>query len=217
MTPASAWRILIVNDHEIVRRGLARLMERWRDFQVVGEAATAAEAREKAAQLYPDVVVLDLHLPDASAVEVCRDIRSHNPRIRVLLVTSYGDDEALLGTILGGAAGYLRKEVRAQEIVDAVRKVARGQSLLDRGIRERVLERVRRGAEEQLGQLTRLEEEILGLVASGKTNPEVAATVSISEERVRHSVSNLLEKLETTRRSQATAYMVAWRTRRTGR
>lgn len=217
MTPASAWRILIVNDHEIVRRGLARLMERWRDFQVVGEAATAAEAREKAAQLYPDVVVLDLHLPDASAVEVCRDIRSHNPRIRVLLITSYGDDEAVIGTILGGAAGYLRKEVQAQEIVDAVRKVARGQSVLDSSIRERVLERLRRGAQEGLGQLTRLEEEILGHVARGKTNPEVAAMVSISEEIVRHSVSNLLEKLEATRRSQAAAYMVAWRTRRTVR
>jgi DNA-binding NarL/FixJ family response regulator len=213
MTPTKAWRILIVNDHEIVRRGLARLMERRRDFQVVGEAATAAEAREKAAQLYPDVVVLDLHLPDASAVEVCRDIRSHNPRIRVLLLTSYGDDEAVIGAILGGAAGYLRKEVQSQDIVDAVRKVARGQSLLDHGIRERVLERVRRGAQEGLGRLTRLEEEILGHVASGKTNPEVAAAVFLSEELVRSSVSTLLEKLEATRRSQAAAYMVAWRTR----
>jgi DNA-binding NarL/FixJ family response regulator len=213
MTSASALRILIVNDHEIVRRGLARLMERWRDFQVVGEAATAAEATERAAQLYPDVVVLDLHLPDASAVQVCREIRSRNPRIRVLLLTSYEDDEAVIGAILGGAAGYLRKEVRSQDIVDAVRKVARGQSLLDHGIRERVLERVRRGTQEGLGRLTRLEEEILGHVSSGKTNSEVAAAVFLSEEVVRSSVSTLLEKLEATRRSQAAAYMVAWRTR----
>jgi DNA-binding NarL/FixJ family response regulator len=213
MTPASAWRILIVNDHEIVRRGLARLMERWRDFQVVGEAATAAEATERAAQLYPDVVVLDLHLPDASAVQACREIRSRNPRIRILLLTSYGDDEALLGAILGGAAGYLRKEVRSQDIVDAVRKVARGQSLLDHGIRERVLERVRRGTQEGQGRLTRLEEDILGHVSSGKTNSEVAAAVFLSEEVVRQSVGALLEKLEATRRSQAAAYMVAWRTR----
>ncbi len=214
MTPARTLRILIVNDHEIVRRGLTRLMERRRDFQVVGEAANADEATEKAAQLYPDVVVLDLHLPDASAVQVCREIRSRNPRIRVLLLTSYGDDEAVIGAILGGASGYLRKEVRSQDIVDAVRKVARGQSLLDHGIRDRVLERVRQGAQEGLEQLTRLEEEVLGHVASGKTNPQVAAAVFLSEEVVRHSISALLEKLEATRRSQAAAYMVAWRTRR---
>ncbi|MFQ6027152.1 MAG: response regulator transcription factor, partial [Dehalococcoidia bacterium] len=141
-------QVLLVDDHDIVRKGLAMIMSRQEDLQVVGEAGTAAEAVEKAAALSPDVAVLDIRLPDGSGIEACRDIRSQNADIKVLMLTSYSDEEAVIGSIMAGASGYLLKEIRSQEIVEAIRRVGQGQSLLDPAITAGVLDRVRRGNSE---------------------------------------------------------------------
>ena len=208
-------KVLIVDDHDIVRKGLATLLSRQEDLVVAGEAGTAAEAVEKAGELAPDVVVLDIRLPDASGIEACRDIRALNPDIKVLMLTSYSDEEAVMGSIMAGASGYLLKEIRSQEIVEAIRRVGMGQSLLDPGVTARVLERVRRGQQQDpLAQLTEQEQRILELIAEGNTNKEIAREVNLSDKTVKNYVSNILGKLEMSRRSQAAAYMADRRARR---
>ena len=208
-------RVLIVDDHDIVRKGLATLISRQEDIVVAGEAGTAAEAVEKATELAPDVVVLDIRLPGGSGIEACRDIRAHNPDIKVLMLTSYSDEEAVMGSIMAGASGYLLKEIRSQEIVEAIRRVGQGQSLLDPAVTNRVLERVRRGREQDpLAQLTEQEQRILELIAEGDTNKEIAREVNLSDKTVKNYVSNILGKLEMSRRSQAAAYMADRRARR---
>jgi len=208
MKAAEPLRVLVVDDHDIVRKGLVMLMSRQQDLLVVGEAGTASEALEKTRELGPQVVVMDIRLPDASGIEACRDIRAFNSNIKVLMLTSYSDEEAVIGSIMAGAAGYLLKEIRSQEIIDAVRRVGAGQSLLDPAVTASVLERVRRGRQDDAwAQLTEQEQRILGLIAEGKTNREISAAVNLSDKTVKNYVSNILSKLEVSRRSQAAAYL----------
>ncbi len=215
MTQNNPLRVLIVDDHDIVRKGLSMLVSRQEDLHVVGEAGTAAEAIQKAKEESPDVVILDIRLPDASGIEVCREIRDHLPETRVLMLTSYSDEEAIMRSIMAGASGYLLKEIRSQEIVDAIRKVGQGQSLLDPAVTASVLERVRRGpdGDDKWSQLTDQERRILGLIAEGLTNREIAQQVNLSDKTVKNYVSNILGKLEVARRSQAAAYMAERRVR----
>ena len=201
--------VLLVDDHDVVREGLRALLLRAPDMEVVGEAATAAAALTEARRLQPDVVVLDVRLPDGSGVEVCREIRDERPDTRVLMLTSYADDEALFSSIMAGAAGYLLKETRAAALLDAIRTAARGGSLLDPSMTQRVFERLRTGsgsAADQAAQLSEQEQRILALIAEGRTNREIAAEVFLSDKTVKHYVSNILAKLQLSRRSEAAAY-----------
>ena len=208
-------KILIVDDHDIVRKGLAMLVSRQEDLTVVAEAGTVAEAVEKARETVPDVVVMDIRLPDGTGIEACREIRDENFDVKVLMLTSYSDEEAVMGSIMAGASGYLLKEIRSQEIVDAIRRVGSGQSLLDPSVTASVLERVRRGKEEDvLAQLTDQEKKILELIADGQTNREIAGQINLSDKTVKNYVSNILGKLEISRRSQAAAVLAERRGRR---
>ena len=208
MKPDQPLKVLIVDDHEIVRKGLVMLISRQEDMRVVGEAGTAAEAVQQAHDLSPDVVVLDVRLPDESGVEACRDIRAENSGIKVMMLTSYSDEEAVMGSIMAGASGYLLKEIRSQEIVEAIRRVGAGQSLLDPGVTAAVLERIRRGKEDDpWSDLTSQEQRILELIAEGKTNKEISEVVNLSDKTVKNYVSNILGKLEVSRRSQAAAFV----------
>ena len=215
MSEAKTLRVLVVDDHDIVRKGLTTLISRQQDLSVAGEAGTAAEAVAKANELAPDVVVLDIRLPDASGIEACREIRSQNSNIKVLMLTSYSDEEAVMGSIMAGASGYLLKEIRSQEIVEAIRQVGAGRSLLDPAVTAGVLERVRRGKDDdKLAQLTDQEQRILELVAEGKTNKEISQIVNLSDKTVKNYVSKILGKLEVSRRSQAAAYVAERRSHR---
>lgn len=205
-------RVLIVDDHEVVRMGLRSLLERREGISVCGEGGSAEEAIRMARDLRPDVVVLDVRLPDASGVEACREIRSERPDTRVIMLTSYSDDEALFASIMAGASGYLLKHVRGRDLADAIRTVHRGGSLLDPVVTQRVLERVRgrnHGSEEEerLSSLTPVERRILGLVADGKTNKEIAEVLHLSDKTIKHYVSNMLSKLQVSRRSEAAAVL----------
>ena len=215
MAANSTLKILIVDDHDIVRKGLAMLVSRQEDLSVVAEAGTVAEAVEKARESSPDVVVMDIRLPDGSGIEACRDIRDENGDVKVLMLTSYSDEEAVMGSIMAGASGYLLKEIRSQEIVDAIRKVSSGQSLLDPTVTASVLDRVRRGKEEDvLAQLTEQEQKILELIANGQTNREIAGQINLSDKTVKNYVSNILGKLEVSMRSQAAAFLAERHARR---
>ena len=209
-------KVLIVDDHEIVRKGLVMLISRQEDLVVAGEAGAAAEAVQKARELSPDVVVLDIRMPDGSGVEACRDIRAENPDVKVLMLTSYSDEEAVMGSIMAGASGYLLKEIRSEEIVDAIKRVGAGQSLLDPMVTASVLDRIRNGndADDGWNQLTSQEQRILESISEGKTNREIAQEIHLSDKTVKNYVSNILGKLEVSRRSQAAAYLAERRARR---
>jgi DNA-binding NarL/FixJ family response regulator len=204
-------RLLVVDDHDVVRQGLVALLGRRQGFEVVAEAGTAAEAVEQARRYEPDIVVMDVRLPDGSGVEACREIRAELPATRVIMFTSYPDEEAVLSAIVAGASGYLLKQVRARDLVTALEAVGRGESLLDPAVTEKVLERVRRiatgAASDDLAALTSQEQKILLLVAEGKTNKEIAAEVFLSDKTVKNYVSSILSKLNLERRAQAAAYM----------
>lgn len=201
-------RVFLLDDHEVVRRGLRDLLEVDGDLEVVGEAGTAAEALSRIPPTKPDVAVLDVRLPDGNGVEVCREVRSRHPEIRCLILTSFSDDEALFQSIMAGASGYLLKEIAGTDLVDAVRRVAGGQSLLDPAVTARVLDRLRDGPETDAGlaRLTAQERKILDLIADGLTNREIAAQVHLAEKTVKNYVSNLLTKLGMQRRTQAAVY-----------
>ena len=205
-------KILIVDDHEVVRMGLRTLLGRHEAFKVVGEAGSMAEAIEMAARHAPDVVVMDIRLPDGSGVEACRAILAENPHAKILMLTSYSDEEAVLASILAGAAGYLLKEIRGKELIRAIETVAGGSSLLDPAVTQKVLERIRRTAagssDEKLSALSEQERRILALVAEGKTNREIAELVCLSDKTVKNYVSSILSKLGLHRRSQAAAYFL---------
>ena len=204
-------RLLVVDDHEVVRQGLVAMLQRRPGFQVVAEAGTAAEAIEMARRYQPDLVVMDVRLPDGSGIEACREIRAEMPGTRVVILTSYPDEEAVFSAIVAGASGYLLKQVRGRDLVAALEAVGRGESLLDPAVTEKVLERVRRiatgGATDELAQLTAQEQKILLLVAEGKTNKEIATDVFLSDKTVKNYVSSILSKLNLQRRAQAAAYL----------
>jgi DNA-binding NarL/FixJ family response regulator len=208
---ASHLRLLIVDDHEVVRQGLVALLDRREGFQVVAEAGTVADAIAQARKFEPDIVVMDVRLPDGSGIEACREIRAELPRTRVVMLTSYPDEEAVLSAIVAGAAGYLLKQIRARDLVTALEAVGRGESLLDPAVTEKVLERVRRiatgGQSDELSTLTSQEQKILMLVAEGKTNKQIAAEVFLSDKTVKNYVSSILSKLNLERRAQAAAFV----------
>jgi len=208
-------RILLCDDHEVVREGLRGLIARQEGMSVVGEAGTVAEVVEAAARSKPDVVIMDVRLPDGSGVEACRTIREARPEIKVIMLTSYADDEALFASILAGASGYLLKQTRGQAVVDAVNAVASGRSLLDPEVTGKVLERVRLGRRDDpaLGSLTEQERKVLAGLAEGHTNREIGETLFLSEKTVKNYVSRILDKLGLSRRAEAAAYMANRRPR----
>ena len=203
-------KILIVDDHEVVRQGLRALLKRQEGFEVVGEAGTVAEAIREAEEKQPDVVVMDVRLPDGSGVEACRDIRAANANIRVLMLTSYADDEAVFNSIMAGASGYLLKQIRSRELVTAIQRVGNGESLLDPAVTQQVLARVRSMAHNpeiaKANPLSAQEECILSLIAEGKTNREIAQQLFLSTKTVKNYVSNIFGKLNISRRAEAAAY-----------
>jgi DNA-binding NarL/FixJ family response regulator len=209
--PTRTLRLLVVDDHEVVRQGLVALLDRRPGFQVVAQAGTVEESIAQARLHQPDIVVMDVRLPDGSGVEACREIRAELPATRVIMLTSFPDDEAVLSAIVAGASGYLLKQIRARDLVAALEAVGRGESLLDPAVTERVLERVRRIAtgevDDELSVLTAQERKILMLVAEGKTNKEIAAEVFLSDKTVKNYVSSILSKLNLERRAQAAAFV----------
>jgi len=213
--PTPVLRLLVVDDHEVVRQGLVALLDRRDSFQVVAEAGTAAEAVEQARRFQPEIVIMDVRLPDGSGIEACREIRAENPAVKVVMLTSYPDEEAVLSAIVAGASGYLLKQVRARDLVAALESVGRGESLLDPAVTEKVLERIRRIAtgtySDELAQLTSQEQKILLLVAEGKTNKEIASDVFLSDKTVKNYVSSILSKLNLERRAQAAAFVAKHR------
>jgi len=201
-------RVFVLDDHEIVRRGLKETLEADGEIEVVGEASTAEEALSRIPPTRPHVAVLDVRLPDGDGVAVCREIRSRHPEINCLMLTSFADSDALFQAIMAGASGYVLKQVKGADIVDAVRRVANGQSLLDPAVTARVLERIRNGPEEDelLARLSAQERNILELIAEGLTNRQIAEQVHLAEKTVKNYVSNLLTKLGMERRTQAAVY-----------
>jgi len=211
--------ILVVDDHEVVRMGLRTLLERRPGFLVVGEAGTAAEAIAAARQSQPDVVIMDIRLPDGSGVEACREIRQERPETKVIMLTSYADEEALYGSIMAGASGYLLKQTRGQTLAEAIGQVVRGQSLLDPAVTEKVLQRMRYLASEgrdEMATLSPQERKILALIAEGKTNKEIAQEVFLSDKTVKNYVSSILNKLNLRRRAEAAAFMAEQRAKKLG-
>ncbi|HEY8921938.1 MAG TPA: response regulator transcription factor [Candidatus Limnocylindria bacterium] len=209
--PARPLRLLVVDDHEVVRQGLVSLLDRRSGFEVVAQAGSIAESITMAARYEPDLVIMDVRLPDGSGIEACREIRAARPETRVVMLTSYPDEEAVLSAIIAGASGYLLKQIRGRDLVSALEAVGRGESLLDSAVTEKVLQRVRRmasgSATDDLAELTSQERKILLLVAEGKTNKEIATDVFLSDKTVKNYVSSILAKLNLQRRTQAAAYV----------
>ncbi len=201
-------KVFLLDDHEIVRRGIAELLSSEPDLQIVGEAGTASEALRRIPAAMPDVAVLDGRLPDGSGIEVCRQIRAEYPSIRALILTSYDDDEAIFAAVLAGAAGYVLKQIRGSNLVDAVRQVAAGQSLLDPTVTDRVLRRIREEKQEdnRLASLNAQERKILALIADGLTNRQIGERLFLAEKTVKNNVSSLLGKLGMQRRTQAAVF-----------
>jgi two-component system response regulator DevR len=202
----SVVRVFLLDDHEVVRRGLKDLFDSEEGFEVVGESGSAKDAEARIPALRPDVAVLDGRLPDGSGVDVCRSIRSVDPSIRAIILTSYDDDEALFAAIMAGAAGYVLKQIVGNDLLDVVRKVADGQSLLDPAVTQRVLDRLRDGGANEpaeLRSLTPQERRILELVAEGLTNRQIGEQLFLAEKTVKNYVTSILTKLGLERRTQA--------------
>ncbi|HVP05855.1 MAG TPA: response regulator transcription factor [Dehalococcoidia bacterium] len=207
-------KVMLVDDHEVVRMGLRTLIERRKQFNIVGEAGSVAEAVAVAHEAQPDVIVMDIRLPDGSGVEATREIRGERPETKVIMLTSYADDEAIYGSIMAGASGYLLKQTRGQNLAEAIDRVARGESLLDPAVTDKVLERMRslaKGEADDLAPLSAQERKILALIAEGKTNREIAAEIFLSDKTVKNYVSSILSKLNLRRRSEAAAFMAEHR------
>jgi two-component system response regulator DevR len=201
-------KVYLLDDHEIVRRGIKELLESEGDIVVIGESGLAEEATRRIPALKPDVAILDGRLPDGSGIDVCREIRSVDPEIAAVILTSYDDDEALFSAIMAGAAGYILKQVRGTDFIDTVRRVAAGQSMLDPAVTAQVLERLRSGpkTDPSLEQLTAQELRILELIADGKTNRQIATTLFLAEKTVKNYVSSMLAKLGLESRTQAAIF-----------
>jgi len=201
-------KVFLLDDHELVRRGLKDLIETEEDIVVVGEAATATEALARIPLSQPDVAVLDIRLPDGDGVEVCREIRSHYPSIACLMLTSFDDDDALFSAIMAGAAGYVLKQIKGSELVEAIRRVSTGESLLDPALTSHVLQRLRTDTsnDQLIERLTAQERKVLSLIAEGRTNRQIAAELYLAEKTVKNYVSNLLAKMGMSRRTEAAVY-----------
>ncbi|HMK10657.1 MAG TPA: response regulator transcription factor [Acidimicrobiales bacterium] len=208
--PDARITVFLLDDHEVVRRGLRDLLEAEGDIEVIGEASTESEAVGRVHALAPDVAVLDVRLEEGNGIEACREIRSRDPNTSCLILTSFADDEALFQAILAGASGYLLKQIRTTDLVDAVRRVAAGQSLLDPAVTARVLERLRKGPaqDERLARLTEQERHVLQLVAEGLTNRQIGERLHLAEKTVKNYVTSMLAKLGMTRRTEAAVYAV---------
>jgi DNA-binding NarL/FixJ family response regulator len=205
-TGTAVLRVFLLDDHEVVRRGLRELIDAEDDLEVVGEADTAETALGRIPPTRPDVAVLDVRLPDGNGVEVCREIRSRHPEIRCLMLTSFADDEALFGAIVAGASGYVLKQVRGNDLVSSIRRVGRGESLLDPALTARVLARLRHPPADELDALTGQERRILELLTEGLTNRQIAERLFLAEKTVKNYVSHLLAKLGMSRRAEAAAF-----------
>jgi|SRR5579875_54811 len=201
-------RVFLLDDHQVVREGVRRVLETDQDIEVVGEAATAAEALERIDAARPDVAVLDVRLPDGDGIDVCREIRSRHPETACLILTSFAEDEALAEAVMAGAAGYVLKQIQGNELVASIRAVANGHSLIDAATTRRVLDGLRRAQAERqdVERLTARERQILDLIAEGKTNRQIGAELYLAEKTVKNYVSNLLAKLGMGRRTEAAVY-----------
>jgi len=205
-------RIILVDDHEVVRLGLKSLLERHPQFEVVGEAGSARDAMEQVAALEPDVVVMDIRLPGTSGIEACEQIVDQYPNTRVIMLTSYAEDEMLFSAIRAGASGYVLKQIASEELVKAIEAVGRGEALLDPAVTQRVFQEVRRAVKEEeasaFAHLSQQEKHVLLLVSEGKTNREIAKNLFLGEGTVRNYVSSILSKLGVNNRAEAAAYAV---------
>ncbi len=204
-------RVMLVDDHEVVRDGIKALLQAQDDLLVVGEAGSVKDALLQADRTKPDVIVMDVRLADGSGIEATREIRAARSQTRVLMLTSFADDEALFASIMAGADGYVLKQIRGGELLHAIRTVGNGQSLLDPAITSAVLDRLRKGKhfmkDEKLARLTAQEERILGMIADGQTNREIGVALKLAEKTVKNYVSTILSKLEVARRAEAAAYL----------
>ena len=200
--------VYLLDDHEVVRRGVRELLEAEGDIKVIGESGLAEEATRRIPALRPDVAILDGRLPDGSGVDVCREVRSIDPQIAALILTSYDDEDALFASIMAGAAGYILKQIRGHDLVDTVRRVAAGQSTLDPAVTAQVFERLRHGpeADPAFERLTGQEQRILELISQGLTNRQIAGELFLAEKTVKNYVSSLLSKLGLSSRTQAAIY-----------
>ncbi len=200
-------RLLLVDDHELVRMGLRSLLDRRADLSIVGEAATAADAVAAAAQLHPDVVLMDIRLPDGTGTAAAREIRSADPTVRVLFLTSYADDETLLSAWLAGAQGFILKQIGSASLVDTIKQVMAGRTVFDQGVTVRVQELLLgiRAGTGKGAPLSAQEQRVVVLVAEGKTNREIAADLALSEKTVKNYLANVFDKLKVSRRSQIAA------------
>lgn len=200
--------VFLLDDHEVVRQGVRALLETTDDIEVVGEAGLAADALPRIRATNPKVAILDVRLPDGNGVEVCREVRSEWPDVYCLMLTSYSDDEALFEAIMAGASGYVLKQIRGNELIQAVKRVATGESLLDPAVTGRVLRRLREPSEEdeRLARLTEQERKILDLIAEGFTNRQIGERLHLAEKTVKNYVSNLLAKLDMERRTEAAVF-----------
>jgi len=199
-------KVFLLDDHEVVRRGLRDLIDAEDDLEVVGEAGTAEDALARIPSTQPNVAVLDVRLPDGDGIEVCREIRSSHPDVACLMLTSFADDEALFAAIMAGAAGYLLKQVRGRDLVDGIRRVGSGESLLDPTVTARVLERLRTQPADELAGLTDQERRILDLISEGLTNRQIGERMYLAEKTVKNYVSNVLAKLGMSRRTEVAVY-----------
>lgn len=205
-------KILLVDDHEVVRLGLKSLLEHNSQFEVVAEAGTAKEAVEQVAKTHPDVVLMDIRLPGASGIEACEEITKNYPGVRVIMLTSYAEDEMLFSAIRAGASGYVLKQISGEGLVSAIEAVSRGEALLDPAVTQRVFQEVRRAVKEEeasaFSNLSQQEKHVLMLVSEGKTNREIAKSLFLGEGTVRNYVSSILSKLGVSNRAEAAAYAV---------
>jgi len=208
---ADPLKVLLVDDHEIVRQGLRTLLEAEDDIEVVAEADNGPSAVSLASAHRPDVVVMDVRMPGGSGVEACRAIRDERSETQVIMLTSFSDDEALFNSIMAGAAGFVLKQIRGRDLLDAIRTVGAGKSLLDPDVTQRVLERLRKAKfdekDPKLARLSPQEERILDMVGEGMTNREIAAAIHLSDKTVKNYVSTILQKLEVARRAEAASYV----------
>lgn len=204
-------KVMLVDDHEIVRQGLRTLLEAEGDIEVIAEADSGPSAVSLAGAHQPDVVVMDVRMPGGSGVEACRAIRDERPDAQVIMLTSFSDDEALFNSIMAGAAGFVLKQIRGRDLIDAIRTVAGGKSLLDPDVTQRVLERLRKAKfdekDPRLARLSPQEERILDMIGEGLTNREIAERIHLSDKTVKNYVSTILQKLEVARRAEAASYV----------